>query len=263
MAFQKSAVITDAPLDHRPQAHEAFDVARFMGDITFTDRTSTVYEVHPERKYEKTIKEGVGNCSNLCFGTAYELRKRSIPYDIIFFLPRKEFLDGWGHAIVSTTCTLGDSTFDCLVDVLESGLPMSGNRFVERAELYKGGIADFSIHSLNAIHKTNSTFYGEFLDRSTIGILQGKDIGRYFSFLEKTYIPLGHPKLEKSVYDGLTVLLGVYPRIHVRSIAETFAGSLGTRLWYLMVLWILRMGTLVALLWVVVRLGNLVRYRRS
>lgn len=263
MAFQKSSVVTEASTSHdRSKLSKSLDVATFLGDITYTDQQAVVYEIHPKRKYEQTIVEGKGNCSNLSFGAAYDLRRQEIPYDIVSFLPRQEFLDGWGHTIVSTRCILADSTFDCLVDVLEGGIPLTGMRTLSLADLYSGAVPDFSILSLNKIDNTVSDFYGDFLDKSTIGILQSEDIDRYFAILERIYIPLGHSKVEKLAYDGLAVAFGFYPRIRVLSIDETFRGAAGVRRYYVGVLWLLRLAMIAGLAIVIYEVRRFSRRRR-
>jgi hypothetical protein len=260
MAFQKSAVITEDPMRQDSLASdETLDVAAFIGSIDYTDQSVVVYNVHPREKYERTIRDGLGNCSNLSFGAAYDLRRTNIPYDIVFFLPREEFLDGLGHAILSTRCIYSDSTFDCLVDVLEAGLPMSGTHVATLEQLRKGAVPDFSILSLNRIKDADSNFYGEFLDRSTIGILEGEDIDRYFSFIESTYVSLGNRRLEKLLYDGMSVLFAVYPPIRVQSIADTFKGAEHTRLFYLVILWTLRVGVVIGIFYSLLVLLQLAR----
>lgn len=41
-----------------------------------------------------------------------------------------------------------------------------------------------------------------------------REVNRYFDFRERIYVPLGHDRLEKVIYDGVTLLFGYLPNVY-------------------------------------------------
>lgn len=190
------------------------DVASIISQIPYQTPGGDVYAIEPRKKYIRTIEEGYGNCSNLAFGLAYELGQRKHAYKIVHLMP-PGFLQGEGHTVLSTTYEFEGKQQQGIVDLLEGGLPVSQGRFVELADLRKGHLTEVAIAPLSPLHDDHSPYYGEFLDRSVLGVLDHEEVERYFAFLEANYVSLGNEKLDKYVYDGLALVLGYYPAIYV------------------------------------------------
>ncbi|MFQ5600813.1 MAG: hypothetical protein ACE5G2_09700 [Candidatus Krumholzibacteriia bacterium] len=263
VAFQKCYAIEErSPLPALVAAATPLDVAGFLGSIPYVDQSTTVYAVHPRERYERTIVQGYGNCSNLVFGAAAHLYETRRDYQIVHTLPRGSFLDGGGHTVLRTRYELNGRTYVGLVDVLEGGIPATAGRPLDLADLQAGAVPDFSIRSLSGKHDASSEFYDALLDQATIGCIPGAQVNRYFAFLDKTYVALGSAKLEKYAYDGLAVVLGLYPKIFVDSIADTFAGHHAERRFYLGALWVLRSAVVILPLILLVELNTLHRTRR-
>ena len=216
VAFQKVAAVTFIEESEiaLPEPKSYVDIRQILHGIPY--KGGMVYEVEPKYKYEKTIQEGYGNCSNLAFGLGYYLSKHEHEFQIIHLMPPDGFLAGQGHTVVNMPYTIDGKTIYGIVDVLEGGLPRNNDLFIDINSLRKGNFNNPSILPLNPNKDHLSPYYHkEFLSYSVLGVIKGEEVKSYFKFIENIYIPLGNRKLEKILYDGLSIVFGYYPKIYV------------------------------------------------
>ena len=252
VGLQKVAALTDAPLGAFAPTTEA-DVAKLVRSIPDRGEAGasvTVYDVLPERKHERTVVEGFGNCSNLVFGMAYALRERGVDYEIVHFMPRETFLDGDGHTVIRTRLPLGADAAVGLVDVIGRALPMSGEEPLDVAGLGHGEIARLAFRAIGHHDPHWERFYAADFQRDVlVGRIDAQSVDRYFRFLEASYVDVGLPReLEKVIWDGAAVVLGFYPEVHVASVAEARHGHLLRFCALEASLWVLRLAPAAALL---------------
>ena len=170
----------------------------------------------PESKYEKTILQGHGDCSNLSYGFAYYLESQGIDYFLVHFLARDGFLQGKGHVSMETTFRFANKNVTGIVDILEGGIPLWNDQALTLNDLKTGTVEEANIQSFNPLKDDRSKYYtNHFLQNAVIGIMTSREIASYFHFLTTVYVPLGNETLEKYVYDGLSVITGYYPVVHV------------------------------------------------
>ena len=217
VAFQKSTAIKfvnkSELLLSEPKGY--INIQEILQRIPYKDNGGMVYEISPKQKYKKTIKEGYGNCSNLAFGLAYYLDQNNHEYQIVHLMPPDGFLNGQGHTVVSTPYTIKDIKKYGIVDVYEGGLPQNNNEFVDVNNLRTGGFDNPLILSLNSKKDSNTPYYEDFLNKAIVGIIKSEEVKSYFNFIDYIYVPLGNKRIEKILYDGLSVVLGYYPNIYV------------------------------------------------
>jgi len=217
VAFQKSISIQPIDVDEptlETKGGSSVDIRALVESIPYK-KPQMVYEVEPQQKYRKTIVEGYGNCSNLSFGLGYYLSQMDHQYQIVHLLPPSRFLDGEGHTVVHTSYELDGKVHLGIVDVLEGGLPKSGGTLIGLRDLRQGNLDNVSILTLNSRHDSLSPFYGELLDTSVIGVTTSEEVEEYFDFLESVYRPIGNARIEKYIYDGISLFLGKYPNTYV------------------------------------------------
>lgn len=242
MAFKKfNSIVEQTPEKNIMLSGKALDVKTFLASIPYSKNMQMIYAVDPAVKYAHTIAGGKGNCSNLVFGAAYYLDKCGIDYQIIYFLPPEKFLRGEGHVVLRTRYLLDGKEHVGIVDVLEGGIPCSGGKFLDVADVSKGAVSDFSIMSLNAEKDNESSYYGSFLDNTSIGWTSADEVNRYFRFIERIYVPLTNYKVEKYAYDGLALIAGFLPKIRVTCAADLFGKYKLERIFFIFSAWILRM----------------------
>ena len=217
VAFQKSVSICVGEQADLPRSPGAEDVGELIRRIPYQPSTSMVYDVSPRRKYQKTVEEGHGNCSNFAFGMAYSLSQRDIDYQIVHLLPPSGFLAGEGHTVLRMPYQHDGNQRVGIVDLYEGGLPRDGAKYLDLEDLRRAGLREPNIDSLHGFHDQSSPYYGDFLDRSIVGVIDRREVDSYNRFLEATYLPLGNAKLEKLCYDGIATVLGFYPKIQVTS----------------------------------------------
>lgn len=219
VAFQKFSMIKFVePFELTLAKPERWiDVKGIIKNIPYKQNVEMIYEVEPKQKYQKTIKQGYGNCSNLAFGLAYYLGRHNYKYQIIHLLPPEGFLMGQGHTVINAPYVINGKKHYGIIDILEGGLPTNNGVFIDLNSLRNGGFTNPSILSLNPNKDNTSPYYGEFLNRSVIGVLAHNEIKSYFDFVESIYIPLGNKKLEKIFYDGLSIIFGYYPYAYVNA----------------------------------------------
>ena len=142
------------------------------------------------------------------------LRDLYTDYQIIHLMHPDGITRGLGHTMIRLPYIEDGETRIGLVDLKEGGIPTSGNRPLDIAELTKGTIHDFQIRSMTPLLDDNSGYYGEFLEGVSVGYARSSDVNRYFDFMERIYVPLGHDRLEKIIYDGVTLLFGYLPMVY-------------------------------------------------
>lgn len=226
-AFQKSVTIKKIDADRFSSElssnGNALNVADFLASIPYQDKANMVWHPDPGEKYRRTIIQGDGNCSNLVFGASYYLLEQKIDFSIIHLMERDGFLQGSGHTVISLPYMLDGKLHVGVVDVLEGGLPLGmDGQFLsfEDVLLRKQQLNNDAknVLVLNVRKSGVSSYWtDDFLSRIEIGVVLSKEIEDYFKYLDVFYFSVGHPKLEKYIYDGLAVLFGVLPNVYVRS----------------------------------------------
>lgn len=218
VAFQKSVSIVPkdlagiAPIEAND---DPLDILKLISGIPYVSTAHSAYEIAPRQRYEKTIEQGYGNCSNLAMGLAYLLRQRQQPYQIVHILPHDGFLRGIGHTVMNMPYRFDGRIYTGIVDLYEGGLPVSGESFVDLDRLREKNLTDFRIFPLNSQKDTESIYYDEFLNNSAIGVMSSQEINSYYDFLDLVYLPLGSAKLERNAYLTLALVLGKYPHVYV------------------------------------------------
>lgn len=215
IAFQWANAIRPGPIAGiTPPVQRALDVRSIIAGIPYRS-LAQVYAVNPPDRYQRTIVEGNGNCSNFANGLAYLLIAEEIPFQIVHFFPRDGFLDGMGHTILNTAYVIDDNRQVGIVDVIEGGIPGVAGRNLTLQDITGRGLHGVSIQPLNARHDQASPYYESFLDNSAVGVMDGAAVADYFRLLERFYVPLGNRQLETYFYRGLAIVLGLYPPIVV------------------------------------------------
>jgi hypothetical protein len=262
LAFVKSVTIVEqATAPEILQTDHLLDVASFIGAIPYLYDWETIYNVYPASKFDQTIIKGNGNCSNLVFGTAYELDRTGIDYEIIHLLPRTTVLNGEGHVVLRVPYRFQGAQRIGIIDVQAAGLPQSQGRFVDRKDLETGPLPEYTLLLLNpGRDHSNSNYYTDFLETAHVGSMPAKEVRRYFRFIESVYVPLGNVELEKYLFDGLAILLGVYPSIYVTSLSSLFEDVHLQRDFFLFALLMMRSLPIFILLFV---LSKIMLSRRS
>ena len=204
-----------------------------------------VWAVEPFEKYQQTMLEGLGNCSHTSYGMAYHARQLGADYQIISII-RFEGVDHsgsglTGHAVIRLPMSFEGREWIGLLDVLYRGIPRTGGeRFLDVVDLTRGAVPDFDFVRLNATKRKESPYFTDFLDSRWVGYIPGREVSRYFSFVETLYVPLGSERLEKHVYDGLALLLGFFPTTYFPEYDELMADHRREAVVFRASLWTLR-----------------------
>ena len=249
LLFQK--LNTLAPADGFPELSrtgEPLDVAAVVGSIPL--KRAVAWTVHPSERYRRTILEGRGNCSQLAFGLAYQLERTGTDYQIVHLMKVGGLANGAGHTVVRTRYRLDGSERLGLVDLVGGGVPEVGGHALDVAALDKGPVDGLRFRFVNEAGRDPSRYYREHLADAVVGYVPREEVRRYYRFLETIFVPLGHEKLEKYVYDGLALLSGFLPRIYVPRYDQLMAQYAGVAALHPAALWTLRSVPVVVLIWV-------------
>jgi len=188
-----------------------FNVEHFISSIPYNS-TETTFSVLPKDRFEESIINGNGNCSNLIFGAAYYFLENQMDFYAIHLLPLDNFLDGYGHTVLYMNFRLNDSDIqEGIVDIFEASIPTVQGLPIDIDELItsRGNIELYTINSLN--RERFNYFRQSYLEDKVLGSVNSEEIQRYFNFLENIYISLGNEELEKLVYDSLAIIFGYFP----------------------------------------------------
>jgi hypothetical protein len=215
VAFQKanSIRVVRGPIPS-VDGPDSFDVYDLISRIPYQSE-EMVWDVDPDAKYRATIVEGRGNCSNLVFGLARHLQLEGLDFQILHLMRPSMFLTGKGHTVLRTKFRLAGREQVGLVDILAGGLPRSGARFLDVDDLRRLPVPDLAFSSWGGRPEVAERFYRRRLDEIEVGWIPAQEVAEYFAFIERVYVPFGSRRLEKYVYDGLALLFGRFPEIHV------------------------------------------------
>lgn len=252
LSFQKSNTVIPGPKEFPAITADSFlDVDEIVGQIPY--KGGFVWAIHPDRKFESTIRDGYGSCSNKTEGLAYYLNNAEIDFQIVDLLHPESFLEGYGHTLMRAPYQRNGENRTALIDMLEAGLPLSGDKYIDVADLSNGAIADFGMVQLNQTKIPKSRYYGDFLEGVVVGFRTAEEVARYHDFLKAVYIPFGNERLEKYAYDGLSLFFGVLPSIQVHKYDDLIEGNQFEIYANKIGLWILRSSVLIlpalALMW--------------
>lgn len=226
VAFQKSVSIVSVTqhefaelVTNSELLNPNLNIPSIIQDIPYNNG-EMVYEVLPEEMFNKSIKAGNGNCSNLSFGLAYQLIDENHKCQIVHFLPIECFLMGEGHTVTNTTYWHNDKRYNGIVDVIEGGVPFRGSKALTPIDLLdiENKWTDIQLISLNNRKDSLSPYYSEeFVKKCAIGVIPQSEIKQYFNFMTNWYTPVfsSKKKLEKIVFNGLAVVFGAFPDIIV------------------------------------------------
>ena len=216
IAFQRASAIVVAPepvVDWEAES-PVLDVRRVIGAIPYRS-SEVIYEVLPERLYERAILGGRGNCANKVRGLTVFLNRADIPFQRIDIAPVDGFLFGKGHVLLRTKYELDGVTRVGIIDVLEGSLLAINGEFVDLPRFRTAQPFTIEMVPMSSRADQTSDYYGTFLQRSVISTTPPGDTRRYFEFINSIYMPLGVPRFERIFYNGLAVLAGYFPRLCV------------------------------------------------
>jgi hypothetical protein len=222
IAFKTITALTDEPLPAFA-AGDAVDIAsivRAIPDRGVEGTNDTVYAAHPAMRYQRSVVEGFGNCSNLVKGLSWGLLRDGHEFEIVFMLPIDRFLNGQGHTVLRANLALPEGPRVGLADVAAAAIPRVGARPLDIGD-FAGAIPAVYLDPLRPESEDWTGFYTpEFLGDAVIGRTSSAETARWFRLLDATYIDLGlSDKLEKILYSGIGSVLGVQPPIHVDDLA--------------------------------------------
>ena len=221
IAFKTITAFTDEPLP-KFEARDAIDIAsivRAIPDRGVDGTNDTVYAAHPAMRYQRSVVEGFGNCSNLVKGLSWELLRGGHEFEIVYVLPVDAFLAGQGHTVLRANLALPEGPRVGIADVAAAAVPRVGARVLDVGDLGRALPAVY-LDPLRPESEDWTNFYNpEYLGDAVIGRTSSAETARWFRWLDASYIALGLPeKIEKILYVGIGVVLGVHPPVHVEQL---------------------------------------------
>jgi hypothetical protein len=222
IAFKTITAFTDEPLPAF-EARDPIDIAsivRAIPDRGVAGTADTVYAAHPAQRYQRSVVEGYGNCSNLVKGVSWGLLRDHHAFEIVYMLPAETFLEGRGHTILRAKLALPEGPRVGLVDVAAAAIPRVAGRVLDVADL-GGAVPAVDLDPLRPESEDWAPFYdAASLADVVIGRTSSAETARWYRFVDAIYLDLGLPeKLDKIVYVGIGVVVGVFPAIHVGDLA--------------------------------------------
>lgn len=218
VAFKMINVFSEAPLPAF-EVRDSIDIAKIVRAIPDRGAAGTadaVYAAHPGERYERSVVQGFGNCSNLVKGLSWGLLRDGHEFEIVYVLPPASYLEGGGHTILRARLALPEGPRVGLVDVAAAAVPRSAGQVLDVGDLHHVTTAAY-LDQVRPESEDWAPFYtAEFLRGTVIGRTSSAETAHWFRFVEAIYVDLGVPeKLDKIVYAGIGVVLGVMPPIHV------------------------------------------------
>lgn len=216
IAFQKasSIVVGSEPAIDWERASPVLDARRVIGSIPYQS-PEAIYEVLPQRIYERTMLEGHGNCANKVRGLSVFLVKAGVPFHRVDMLDVGGFLYGMGHTLARVKYELDGQTRVGLIDVLEGALLVDGSKPMDLDALRRAKPFTIGLLPLNRRCDGASEYYGTFLEGSVIGTTDPSETRRYFRFIESIHIPIGELRFQRLFFNAVAVVCGQFPLTRV------------------------------------------------
>ena len=169
--------------------------------------------VNPKSKYEDTILNGNGNCSNLAFGVMYSFDQSKHQAAIVHFLRKDfKFLYGNGHSLL--LINLGEN--NALLDFLDRGNTLRNGHLIniKKLNFNESDSLDKQIYS-NLKVSSDEHFNIDYLSQVTFALIPQKEVTQYFKFIDAIYVHVGLVYLEKLFFDTIALAFGKYPGTYV------------------------------------------------
>ena len=218
IAFKTVTALTDEPLPAF-DPHDHIDITGILRAIPDRGPEGTadmVYAAHPAARYQRSVVEGYGNCSNLVKGLSWGLLRDGHDFEVVYVFPLGTFLQGRGHTILRANLELPEGPRVGLVDVAAAAIPRQAGRALDVRD-FEGAVPAVHLDPLRPESEDWSFFYTpEFLGDSVIGRTSSVETARWYRVLDALYVDVGLPeKLDKIIYLGIGALLGEIAPIHV------------------------------------------------
>ena len=265
VSFKTIAALTEDPLptfeSRRPV--DIAQIVRAIPDRGVEGTADMVYAAHPAERYQRSVVEGYGNCSNLVKGLSWGLLRDGHEFEVVYVFPLETFLMGRGHTILRADLALPEGPRIGLVDVAAAAIPRHAGRVLDVHD-FAEAVPAVHLDPLRPESEYWTRFYTpEFLGDAVIGRSSSAETARWFRLLDVIYLDFGLPeKLDKIIYVGVGTVLGELPRIHVEDLSamssrHPFEFALMTA-----ALWSMRIAPLVLLGCAIIWLVDRVRGRR-
>jgi len=156
-----------------------FDIEQFISSIPYNN-DQTMYTVLPKNRFEESILNGDGNCSNLVYGAAYYLLKKNLDFEIVYMLPVDNFLFGYGHTLLQMEFKFKDLNLQYgIIDFREAVIPTIQGipKGINELNDPRSSIELYEINSLN--RERMNYFDQSYLVNKVFGTVRSEEIKRY------------------------------------------------------------------------------------
>lgn len=213
LLFQKMNTLR--PIDRIPDLDTSrgyLDIAAVLGAIPL--HGDQVWSVNPATRYRRTVIEGGGNCSQVCYGLAYELDREGIDYQIIHMMTPTGIGYGDGHTVLRLPYRYDGVERVGLVDMSFGSILTGAAGPLDVADIESPPVPGWGHIPLNAAARFPN-YHDDFLVDALVGYVPPNEVHRYYAFIERVYFSIGAPKAEKYFFDGIALVLEQLPHIYV------------------------------------------------
>jgi hypothetical protein len=220
-----------------------------------------VLSVDPEVRHRRTMVEGGGNCSQMCFGFAYQLARDGFDYQLIHLLTSEGIGIGDGHTLIRIPYRLDGDERVGVVDVSFGSILTGDVGPLDVADLEASPVEGWGYLPLNDAARFPD-YYDDFAIDAVVGWVPPSEVREYFAFIDRVYFRLGSERVEKYVFDGLALLFGRLPESFVPRYEQLMASHRGDLVLYRGVLAVMRSAVVIVPLVLGFELLAFVRRRR-
>lgn len=173
-------------------------------------------DVLPKRRYERSIVQGKGDCSNLANGLAYALIKQDIDFSVLHLLQLPGFTEGKGHVALEVALEVDGVRQSAILDLLEGGVLSDGRQIISSDDLISGDHDPIAVIPYHRTRDERSAYYeAKNLETTVLGFTPNEEMENYFNFIGTIYIDIGHRAVERYLFDSVALLLGIFPKIYI------------------------------------------------
>lgn len=173
-------------------------------------------------RYDHSILQGQGNCSNFAYALAAILNRQNIDYLIVYSTTHRGVFSGIGHTGIYMNFSLDNSNIKGIIDPYSGGLVLNASHGTATInDLLKNNFNNNTGYLLDfkSMLVVESGDYWAGNHNELVYFASSKDVDQYFAFVDilPSIATESNSRFSRLLVDGTALLFGKLPKLYVNS----------------------------------------------